>query len=146
MKKLILIFLVLLILGGGGGGAYYYFVMLPQAEPAEPPPPPPPDLRFIEMESLRIPVLRGGAVVNYVILNVTLECEGADNEELAKSLLPRLRNAYITDLNGYFESVPVDDRVLTKPIKRRLQILANRTFGPGVVRDILIQNAFKQKA
>ncbi|MBO6835796.1 MAG: hypothetical protein JJ881_06465, partial [Alphaproteobacteria bacterium] len=84
MKKLLLILLLLLILGGGG--AYYYFFMLaPQDESAEPPPPPPPDNRFVEMKSLRIPVMRGGVVVNYVVLHLTLETVGPDNEELTRS-------------------------------------------------------------
>ena len=145
--KLIIILVFLLLVAAGGGGAYYYFFILSaeQDEMAEEPPPPPPDIRFIEMDPLRIPVLRGGAVVNYVVLNITLETIGPDNEELATALIPRLTNAYLTDLNGYFATVPVEDRILVKAIKRRLQIIANRTLGPGTVSDVLIQNAFKQK-
>ncbi|WP_421878075.1 hypothetical protein [Pacificispira sp.] len=144
MKKLLLILLLLLILGGGG--AYYYFFMLaPQDESAEPPPPPPPDNRFVEMKSLRIPVMRGGVVVNYVVLHLTLETVGPDNEELTQSLLPRLRNAFLTDLHGYFATVSVEDRLMVKALKRRLQIISNRVLGPGTVNEVLIQKAFKQK-
>lgn len=146
--KLILILVFLLLIACGGGGAYYYFFILSAQthENAESAPPPTmPDIRFVEMDALRIPVLRGGAVVNYVVLNITLETIGPENEQLARALIPRLTNAYLTDLNGYFASVPVEDRILVKAIKRRLQIIANRVLGPGTVNDILIQNAFKQK-
>lgn len=144
--KLVLILLVVLLLAGGGGGYYYFFILTADPDAVvEEPPPPPPDIRFIEMESLRIPVLRRGAVVNYVILNISLETIGPENEELASALMPRLTNAYITDLNGYFASVPVEDRILVNSIRRRLKVIANRTLGVGVVNDVLIQNAFKQK-
>lgn len=144
MKKFLLLLFVLLLLGGGGGG-YYYFFVLKAGEQVEEPAPPPPDIRFIELEPLQIPVIRGGAVVNYVILNLSLETIGPENEETARALMPRLVNAYITDLNGYFETVSVEDRILVKQIKRRLRVIANRTVGPGVVSDILIRNAFKQR-
>ena len=144
MKKLLFVLPLLLILAGGGG-YYYFFILATGDEVAEPPPPPPPDLRLIEMKQLLIPVIRGGAVVNHVVLFVTLEVEGQKHEDLARRLLPRLRNAYLTDLSGYFESVPVEDKIMVKAVKRRLHILAKRTYGPGVVRDVLIQSAFKQK-
>ena len=145
MKKILILLILMFLLGGGGGGYYYFFVLATDTSDEPPPPPPAPDFRFVEMQPLRIPVIRGGAVVNYVVLNVTLETIGADNEEFATSLLPRVRNAFITDLNGYFAAVSVEDRILVKAIKRRLHIIANRTLGPGVVHDVLIQNAFKQR-
>jgi len=144
MKKILLILIVLLLAAGGGGGYYYFFILAAEGEMAEEPPPPPPDIRFIEMDSLRIPVIRGGAVVNYIALTVSLETIGPDNEELATSLLPRLRNAFLTDLNGYFATVPIEDRIMVRSIKRRLLILCDRVLGPGVVSAVLIQNAFKQ--
>ena len=140
-KTLILLFVVLLL--GGGGSYYYFFVMAAGDEIAKEPAPP--DLRFVELDALQIPVIRGGAVVNYVILTVSLETVGADNEERAREFLPRLVNNYITDLNGYFETVPVDDRIMVNPLKRRLRVIADRTLGPGVVSDILIKSAFKQR-
>lgn len=145
MKKILIILVVLLLLGGGGGGYYYYFILLPEQEAmAEPAPPPPPDTRFVELQSLRIPVMRNGAVTNYVSLDISLETIGPDNESTARSLLPRVRNAFLTDLLGYFAAVPVEDSIMVKPIKRRLLILCNRVLGQGVVNDVLIQNAFKQ--
>lgn len=144
MKKFLLILLLLLIVGGGGG-YYYFFILAAEDEMAEPAPPPPPDNRFVEMKSLRIPVMRSGVVVNYVVLHLTLETVGADKEELALSLLPRLRNAFLTDLHGYFATVPVEDRLMVKALKRRLLIISNRVLGPGTVKEVLVQKAFKQK-
>lgn len=145
MKK-VLILLVLLLLLGGGGGAYYYFFVLTAEEVVEvEPPPPPPDIRFVDLSSIRIPVMRGGEVVNYVILDVSLETIGPENEEQATTLMPRLRNALLTDLMGYFAAVPVEDRLMVKGLKRRMQILSDRILGPGTVNDILIRNAFKQR-
>ncbi|MEQ8443494.1 MAG: hypothetical protein RIM33_12295 [Alphaproteobacteria bacterium] len=143
MKKILLILIILLLAGGGGGGYYYFFILAAEGEMAEEPEPPP-DIRFIEMDSLRIPVIRGGAVVNYVAITVSLETIGPENEEFAISLLPRLRNAFLTDLNGYFATVPVEDRIMVRSVKRRLMVLSERVLGPGVITDVLIQNAFKQ--
>ncbi|MDF1750098.1 MAG: flagellar basal body-associated FliL family protein [Alphaproteobacteria bacterium] len=145
MKLLIIIVVVLILLAGGGGGYYYFFVLPTQDEIAEPVAPPPPDTRLIELDPLRIPVIRSGAVVNYVILNVTLETIGPENEAFIKKLMPRLRNAFLTDLNGYFAAVPVDDRILVRSLKRRMMIISGHVVGQGVVSDVLIQNAFKQK-
>jgi hypothetical protein len=146
MKILIIIVVILVLLAGGGGGYYYFFVLPSQEGMAEPEAPPPPDTRLIELDPLRIPVMRGGAVVNYVILNVTIETIGPDNEAFATKLLPRLRNAFLTDLNGYFAVVPVEDRILVKSLKRRMLIICGNVLGQGVVNDVLIQNAFKQKS
>ncbi len=145
MKILVIIVLLLLMVAGGLGGYYYFFILPNQDEMAEPPPPPPPDTRLVELDSLRIPVIRGGVVVSYVVLSVNLETIGPENEELTKSLLPRVRNAFITDLHGYFAAVPVENSIMVKDIKRRLMVLCSRVLGQGVVNDVLIQNAFKQK-
>lgn len=145
MKKFLILLILMLLIGSGGGAYYYFFVLSAQEEMSEEPPPPP-DIRFVEMDALNIPVMRNGVVVNYVILTLSLETIGSENEERVEAYMPRLRNAFLTDLLGYFATVPVEDRIMVQAIKRRLNVLSARVVGEGVVTDILIQNAMKQKS
>lgn len=146
MKKFLILLILMLLIGSGGGGYYYFFVLSAEDGVTEEAPPPPPDIRFVEMEALKIPVMRNGIVVNYVVLTLSLETVGGDHEERVKEYMPRLRNAFLTDLLGYFATVPVEDRIMVQAIKRRLTILSARVLGDGVVTDVLVQNALKQRS
>jgi flagellar basal body-associated protein FliL len=146
VKKFLILLILMLLIGSGGGAYYYFFVLSAEDGMTEEAPPPPPDVRFVEMDALKIPVMRNGVVVNYVVLTVSLETIGPEHEERVQEYMPRLRNAFLTDLLGYFATVPVDDRIMVQAIKRRLNILSGRVVGEGVVNDVLIQNALKQKS
>jgi len=142
MKKLILIVLVLLLLAGGGGGGYWWFFMRGADEAAAPPPPEP--AVFVEMEALTIPVIRGGAVAKYVLLQVALEVEDEEARQDVIDRMPRLKDAFLRDLHAYFASTPLDSPLNVRTVKTRLKRVAGRIVGPEIVREVLIQGAFEK--
>lgn len=149
MKKLILLLILVLLLAAGGGGAYWWFFLggldIPVAEQVEEPEQENKPI-FIDLESLTIPVIRGGAVAKYILLRVTLEVEDAAAEEQVKDRMPLLMDAYIRDLHHYFASIPINDKLNVRTVKRRMQRVSDRIVGPGVVSGILIQGAFEKKS
>ena len=145
MKKLILIVVLLLLLAGGGGGAYWWFFMRGGDPAAEEAPPPPEPAVFVEMEPLTIPVIRGGAVAKYVLLKLSLEVEDAGAQQEVEERMPRLKDAFLRDLHAYFASIPLDSPLNVRTVKKRLQRVCDRTVGPGVVQEVLLQGAFEKK-
>lgn len=147
MKKLLIFGLLGLLLLGGGGGAYWWFMMRDageEAAEAEPPPQDPPV--FLELDSLTIPVIRSGSIARYVLLKITLEVEDQGARDEVVDRMPRLKDAFLRDLHDYFASIPLDSPVNVRTVKQRLQRVADRQAGPGVVKDVLIQGAFEKKS
>ncbi|MCR9219585.1 MAG: hypothetical protein NXI21_05100 [Alphaproteobacteria bacterium] len=147
MKKLLIFGLLGLLLLGGGGGAYWWFMLRDageEAAEAEPPPQDPPV--FLELDSLTIPVIRSGSIVKYVLLKITLEVEDQGARDEVVDRMPRLKDAFLRDLHDYFASIPLDSPVNVRTVKQRLQRVADRQAGPGVVKDVLIQGAFEKRS
>lgn len=144
MKIVIILVVFLIVAGGAGGGAYWWFFMREEGEPEEevvdlgPPP------VYLEMPSLTIPVIRGGAVARYIVLKVSLELVDKSMEEDVNERIPRLRDAFLRDLHGYFGTIPVGERLNVLPVKKRLAKVSRAVLGKGVVQDILITNAFSK--
>ena len=148
MKKLFLIVVpILLLLGGAGGGAYYWFVILPAGEQtAEPePPPPPPDPELVQLDQMRIPVIRQGAVQKYVILKVTLQLADQDGKELAMQVMPRIKDETYHALHSYFSATPLDAPISIVAIKKRLRKVAVRNVGKGPLVDVLIEGIYEKR-
>ena len=144
MKKILLILILLLILGGGGGGGYWWFFLKDAGgeeeveEEVDLGPPP----IFVELPALTVPVIRNGNVARYIVLKMSLEVADIDAEQRVNQRTPGLRNAFLRDLHGYFSTIPVTERLNVTPIKQRLSRVARSVLGRGVVKDILITNAF----
>ena len=113
----------------------------PEEEVVELGPPP----IYIEMPSLTIPVIRGGAVARYIVLKVSLEVKDADVEEMVNARIPSLRDAYLRDLHGYFGTIPIGERLNVSPVKKRMKKVSRTILGKGVIQDILITNAFTKE-
>lgn len=121
MKKLILLLIVLLLLLGAiGGGAYYYFFKRPTDETATEEVVSEPLPEFEEIDSLSIPVIRNGSVKKFVLLKVAVELTDGDYRTRVQSYMPRLKDAYLRELHGYFATVPVDDPVNVRAVATRL--------------------------
>lgn len=147
MKKILLLVVLLLLLAGGGGGAYWWFFLggmgdIEAAEEEAPPAEPP---VFVELDSLTVPVIRGGAVAKYILLKMTLEVADEAAREAVVERMPRLMDAYLRDLHQYFASVPVDSPLNVRIVKRRLLEISRRIAGAERVDDILIQGAFQKQ-
>ncbi|MBP5855793.1 hypothetical protein KAJ83_02150 [Marivibrio halodurans] len=150
MKKLLIILvLLILLLGAGGGGAYWWFLMRDageghEASDAAPDDGPGEPAVYVELEALTIPVIRGGAVAKYVLLQISLEVEDLAAREEIQERMPRLMDAFLRDLHAYFASVPLDSPLNVRTVKARLRAIADRIVGADVVREVLIQGAYEK--
>ena len=150
MKKLVVILVAALVLGGGGYiGWMQYFAdgsgegagggsasaggeSAPMGDQA----------LFIELDPLTAPFLRDGKFAHYVLLVVSLEVGSKRDIERVREMLPRLRDAFVTELHTLAATRSPDQRPINVArVKARLIAGAHKALGPGVVRDVLVQLA-----
>ena len=146
IKKTIILVVTLLALGGGG---YFGWQQMGEIAPSsdsgqageggyffddEP--------KFVELDLLTAPFLRGGKFVQYVVLVVNLEVASDDAVDEVRAVMPRLRDAFVTELHTMATMRNPDQKMLNmKRIKSRLLASAQKVMGGGVVREVLVQLA-----
>ena len=148
MKKLIVIFAVLLMLGGGIISVLKVFEIGPFAPapddasaeggleegPMEPP-------RFVDVEQMQIPVFVGDRVATTIQIQVKLETTGLENVSKLSRMMPRINDAFLRHLYAALPRMLSNDEQLDViAIKRRLQFVADKTVGPGLVDNVLVQS------
>ena len=101
--KTAIILLVLLVVLGGGGYVGWQQMGDSSSETAEgsdgeasffneeP--------KFVELDLLTAPFVRGGKFVQYVVLVINLEVSDADGVDEVRAVMPRLRDAFVTELH-----------------------------------------------
>ena len=89
-KKLLIIGLVLgLVVGGGGAAGFFIMQAGSNAEaPVEPvvveeKKPELPDYQYARMDKLKLPVVHNGRILNYTVMDVSMEVIGNDDKMLA---------------------------------------------------------------
>lgn len=143
MKKIIIIVAVIVIIAGGTVGVLKWLQIWPFAPKAvvvkeEPPPPPP---IFVAMDPLLIPVFSGDKVAATFQIQFKLETTGKKNEDKINELMPRLNDIFLRDLYVFIPRLLRKNQNIDVPvIKRRLQLLADKLAGKGVINAILIQS------
>lgn len=146
MKKAIILVALLLVLGGGG---YFGWQQMGESSPAaedgndgeggffsdDGP-------RFVELDLLTAPFLRGGKFVQYVVLVVSLEVSNNADVDEIHAVMPRLRDAFVTELHTIATMRNPEQKLLNmERIKSRLLASARKVMGSGIVRDVLVQIA-----
>ena len=148
MKTAIILVVLLIVLGGGG---YYGWQQMgenpdtadggPEAQGGE-------GgffedgVKFVELDLLTAPFVRGGKFVQYVVLVINLEVASNDAVDDVRAVMPRLRDAFITELHTIATMRNPDQKMLNMPrIKSRLLASANQVLGGNTVRDVLVQLA-----
>ncbi len=150
MKKLVVILVAALVLGGGcyigwmqyaaagssegagGGSASAGGGSAPGGDQA----------LFIELEPLTAPFIRDGNFAHYVLLVVNLEVGNKRDIERVREMLPRLRDAFVTELHALAATRSPNQRLINVArVKARLIAGTHKVLGPGVVRDVLVQLA-----
>ena len=146
MKTAIILVVLLIVLGGGG-----YFGWQQMGESSSPSGAGESggssffandDPRFVELDLLTAPFLRGGKFAKYVVLVINLEVSNDDEVEEVRAVMPRLRDAFVTELHTIATMRNPEQKMLNiKRIKSRLLVSANEVMGEGFVRDVLVQLA-----
>ncbi len=98
--------------------------------------------KFFEMRRIIVPIIHGDTLAGQLTIVVFLELEEGADRDTIREALPRLRDAYFRRLKRHTELQRniMTHMPLTK-IKRLLMEANLRILGPGVVRDVLVQNA-----
>lgn len=148
MKKIVIAVAVVLMLAGGTVSVLKWLGIGPFAEveaeaeavetgatgPSGEPP------RFVTMDALVIPVFQGDKVAATVQIQLKLEAANVENESEIARLLPRLNDAFLSDLYGFIpRHLSKEKRVDVALIKDRLQLLGDKVTGPGVIKSVLVQ-------
>ncbi len=150
MKKLVVILVAALVLGGGGYIGWMQYGAAGSGEDAGggsvsaggESAPGGDHALFVELEPLTAPFLRDGKFAHYVLIVINLEVGSQPDIERVREMLPRLRDAFVTELHALAATRSPDQRLINVGrVKARLIAGTHRVLGPGVVRDVLVQLA-----
>lgn len=145
-RKLLIVGLVAgLVLGGGGTGAYFLFTGKDDAAATpvvEEQPKPPEKTTFIKLDHLSAPLVSEGRVLGYVLLDLSLEIKGSEDELRVAQRLPALRAAFLKEVTA--NPIGREDQPMVidyDGLTDRLRDLANRELGKdAIVRVLVTQN------
>lgn len=97
---------------------------------------------FVHMDSLVVPVIRNNQVERHVMLTLALEVGDNHSRSRVQKAKNQIRDAFVRDLHGYMRVMLIrshDD--FLRLLKVRLLRVVAGVMGPGVVREVLIQQA-----
>lgn len=139
MKRIVLLVVAILAVGGGGFAAYYFFLAGEKVAGTESAP------LYITLEPFIVPVIREGRIVKQVGFSIVLGVTDADAEIKVAEKMPYLRDAFLKRLYGAVGRSRRDGRTFSPELlKRRLLAESERVLGAGVVREILIKEAYEK--
>lgn len=143
-KPLLIVMLVVLI---AGGGAAYKFLLAkddPQVAiaPIEVPEPTEPEkLVYIDLDPLFIPFQSVAGNRHKIVVVLSLEVGRARKEDKrVRSLMPRLREAYVRALTSRPFPGTEDGSIETVYLKNRIRAENIKVLGIGVVNDVLVRD------
>ncbi len=148
MKKLAILLVLLLLLGGAGGAGWWFLLReQPKADSAE-------AVaeeslvratRVIKLDPIILPVIREGQVMLHVTVVVVIELAEAVPLEQLRVFSHPLRDSMLSELHGMYASRYVQERGYNLPIvKERLSKAAERVFGPGSVKRVMLKDINKR--
>jgi flagellar basal body-associated protein FliL len=101
---------------------------------------------FVRLPLFVIPVIEGGEVTRQVTVGVALELAEGQTTESIEPKRPVLIDAFFKELYGMFAQRSGAGRIADdQTIKVRLGRVTDSVLGPGVVKQILIQQLFERE-
>lgn len=96
--------------------------------------------RYIEMDPIQVPMFQDNSVAGTIMIHYKLEVLNVDHERTVAKAKRRLGDAMIKDFSFYIPRTLRNNKTLDVTlIKYRIQMIADRMLGKGVVSDALIQ-------
>ncbi|MEM6812413.1 MAG: flagellar basal body-associated FliL family protein [Pseudomonadota bacterium] len=158
MKIVLMVIMAALLVGAGGAGGYFFtqkqavasyssageiskeqqqadkYARMSAEEAAK-------HLRFVKMDPIILPIIDQNGVSQVVTLVVSLEVNGDENQEFAKAMAPRLKDAYIQDMYGVLNrKASLDGGVIkVDKLKNRLNRVSAEILGENRVNEVLLQ-------
>ena len=97
---------------------------------------------YIRLDPISVPIRGKRKISHYVFLSLSLEVANSGETDRVQRYRPKLRDAFIRDLNGKTVLSKAGDGTLDfDAIKKRLIRRAEKILGKGIVTDVLIINA-----
>lgn len=101
---------------------------------------------FVRLRPIVLPIVEGDRVAKTTGIVLSLELAHGKTEADLDADRVRLRDAFITELYAYLDQHADDSRAIdTELLKQRLTRASARVLGPGVVRQVLILQAFERR-
>jgi len=102
---------------------------------------------FVSIGGFTIPVIRRNAVTSQIVVIIELEVGGPGDEAAISDALPRLRDAYFTEMHSavVWRQHKGEYRLHLPSIKRRLLEITNSIVGDGIVREVLIRGTMERR-
>jgi flagellar basal body-associated protein FliL len=96
--------------------------------------------KFVNINSVVVPIMHANGQSHMVAMNVVLEVKGKNADHVQK-MEPRVRDAFIRALYGNFErySIMKDGTINVNRVKRHLKLASQHVLGKDNVDDILVQ-------
>ena len=100
---------------------------------------------FLTLPTLTVPVFEGNEVSRQASLVLALELEPGRNEAEVVPFKPRLMDALLAELTQIFEQRATEERLIdAAALKPKLLEVSRRVVGDGLVKDVLVQQAFER--
>jgi len=100
---------------------------------------------FVKLPMFSIPVIEGDQVTRQVAVFIVLELAEGQSAATLKPKERQLMDAFLRDLYGMFAQRSGADRIaIQDSIKTRLSLTADKVLGPGIVKQVLIQQLYER--
>jgi flagellar basal body-associated protein FliL len=97
--------------------------------------------RYIDAEPLNISVIMNERPRAVVQITAKLEVANDKDAATVHRRMVRLTNAFVTDLHDFLPRVLREtDHIDLDLLKDRMQLVADKTFGKGLIKQVLIQS------
>ena len=101
---------------------------------------------FLMLPTMTVPVFEGNEVSRQASLVLALELEPGRTETDIAPFRPRLMDALLSELTRIFEQRSSEERLIDAPaLKPKLLEVSRRVVGDGLVKDVLVQQAFERR-
>jgi len=102
---------------------------------------------YVQIPAMNIPVIGDGGISQNVSLSVVIETTSVGAADDVRKNLPRLNDAYITDLysllNGH--DAVREGVVQVAIIKRDLETISRKVVGEDKIKDVLLQVLYQKR-
>lgn len=167
MRKIIMIVGILAVLAGGGAGGYFFFLQkpaeasLPADEHASVEEKPADDHAakgkdehgkddghgggagptFVRLDPLVVPIMDNDGISQTISMMIVFEVADEEAGKKLESLKPRMKDAMIQNMYGMLnQKAAMENGALRVGyVKERLNAVAQKVMGEGVVTDVLLQ-------
>ncbi len=146
IKKIIIIFSIILMLSGGTVSILKFLQLGPFSQSSEA------DLNAgeeavpgvipvtIAMNDLYISILAEDRVAATVMIKLSIEVIGKENEDKVSKLLPRVADSFFKDLYVFIPRViRLQDKLSADILSERLMMIGAKVLGPNIINNIIIK-------